>query len=87
LINMEGRDSYRILVLFSYSYYKYGHNWASKYERLLESGIVISCSIFQLHIFKRQIYANILDASAFPQTTNYRATNKDKNNALLTQGN
>jgi hypothetical protein len=34
--------------------------------------MVISCSIFQLHIFKRQIYANILDASAFPQTTNYR---------------
>jgi hypothetical protein len=63
---MEGRDSYRILVLFSYSYYKYGHNWAPKYERLLESGMVISCTIFQLHIFKRQIYANILDASAFP---------------------
>jgi hypothetical protein len=75
---MEGRDSYRILVLFSYSYYKYGHNWAPKYERLLKSGMVISCSIFQLHIFKRQIYANILDDSAFPQTTNYRTTNKDK---------
>jgi hypothetical protein len=63
---MEGRDSYRILVLFSYSYYKYGHNWAPKYERLLESGMVKSYTIFQLHIFKRQIYANILDASAFP---------------------
>jgi hypothetical protein len=50
LVNMEGRDNYRILVLFSYSYYKYGHNWAPKYERLLESGMVISCSIFQLHI-------------------------------------
>jgi hypothetical protein len=49
-----------------------------KYERLLESGMVISCSIFQLHIFKGQIYANILDASAFPHTTNYRTTNKEK---------
>jgi hypothetical protein len=46
LVNMKGRDSYRMLVLFSYSY-KYGHNWAPKYERLLESGMVISCSIFQ----------------------------------------
>jgi hypothetical protein len=40
--------------------------------------MVISCSIFQLHIFKRQIYANILDASHFPHTTNYRTTNKEK---------
>jgi hypothetical protein len=39
-------------------------------------------TFFKLHIFKRQIYANILDASAFPHTTNYRTTNKDKNNAL-----
>jgi hypothetical protein len=72
---------------FSYSYYKYGNNWAPKYERLLESVMVISCSIFQLHIFKTQIYANILDASPFPQTTNYMTSNKDKNNALQTQGN
>jgi hypothetical protein len=86
LFNVGGRDSYRILVLFSYSY-KYGHNWAPKYERLLEAGMVVSCSIFQLHIFKRQIYANILNASAFPHTINYRTTNKDKNNSLQTQGN
>jgi hypothetical protein len=46
-----------------------------------------SCSIFQLYIFKRQIYANIVDASAFPHTTNYRTTNKDKKNSLQTQGN
>jgi hypothetical protein len=75
---MEGRDSYRILVLFSYSYYKYGHNWAPKCEGLLESEMVISCSIFQLHIFKRQIYANILDASGFPQTINYRTLIRTK---------
>jgi hypothetical protein len=58
---MEGHDSYRILV----------HNWAPKYERLLESGMVISCSIFQLHIFKRQIYANfwMLHISPKPPTT------------------
>jgi hypothetical protein len=67
---------------FLASYYKYGHIWALKYERLLESGMVISCSIFQLHILKRQIYANILDASALPHTTNYKTTNKDKNIAL-----
>jgi hypothetical protein len=45
-VNMEGCDSYRILVLFRYSY-KYGHNWAHKYEILLESVMVTSCSIFQ----------------------------------------
>jgi hypothetical protein len=39
------------------------------------------------YIFSRELYANILDASAFPQTTNYRTTNKDKNSALQTQGN
>jgi hypothetical protein len=62
-------------------------NWAPKYERLLESGMVISRSTFQLHISKRQIYANILNTSPFPYTTNYRTTNKDKNNSLQTQDN
>jgi hypothetical protein len=42
---------------------------------------------YRVPFFKTQIYANMLDASAFPHTTNYRTTNKDKNNALQTQGN
>jgi hypothetical protein len=84
---MEGRDSYRILVLLATVIINMVIIGLPNMKDYWSQEWSYHVPFFQLHIFKRQIYANISDASDFPQTTNYMTTNKDKNNALQIQGN